>query len=143
MHRYYTISRITTGMKLFSGHTCSAAFDPHRHRLIFTFQGYALLEEHKSMYLEVMDFILANPSGTVTTILMDMREMTGTFTLLNNWVINTLRPAVDLGLSKAAMVLSEDVFTTFSASDALTKVKLIRLCLFTEKDAAASWLDEM
>ena len=58
---------------------------------------------------------------------MDFRKMKGTFTMLNDWVIEFFRPAVQIGLKKSAMVLNDDIFTRFATNDALSAINFLQL----------------
>lgn len=124
---------------IFKGKTCFASYDSTKQRINFVFDGYANIEEHKNMYSKALIFL--NTNKTVA-FLMDFRKMKGTFTMMNDWVIENLRPAVELGLAKNAMILNDDVFTAFAANDALKKVTLIQIQIFKNDEDAEKWLSE-
>ena len=123
---------------IFQSDTCRADYEDENNRMIYSFDGYVVTEEHKAMYLQAMKF---TRNHKVESFIMDFRNMKGTFTFLNDWVIQTMRPAVELGLKKGAMILNEDIFTAFSANDAISKVTLIQLRVFKDPDEAKQWLD--
>ena len=124
---------------IFECKTSKAEYVSEKNRIIYTFDGYPNIEDHKRMYLKAMEFTKNN---RVVSFIMDFRKMKGTFTMLNQWVIDTLRPSVELGLKKGAMILNEDAFTLFSANDAIKKVKLIQIQAFKTTEDAEEWLDE-
>lgn len=125
--------------KIFEGKTSLAEYLPDKKRIEFTFIGYSNMDEHKEMYVQVLGFMKNNP---VVAFLHDFRQMKGTFTQLNDWVIETFRPAVELGFKYDAMVLNDDVFTAFAANDVTKKVTLVEIQIFRELEDAEKWLDE-
>ncbi|MEQ9440894.1 MAG: hypothetical protein RIG62_17740 [Cyclobacteriaceae bacterium] len=125
-------------IQVFHGKTCQAVYDSENDRMLYSFNGYAVIDEHKAMYRKTMEFAKEHK---VVSFMMDFRAMKGTFTFLNDWVIQTLTPAVALGLKKGAMVLNEDIFTAFSANDAISKVTLIQLQVFEDPEEARHWLE--
>lgn len=124
---------------LFKGKTSVAEYDEGKKCMSFTFDGYANVEEHKSMYVKAFEYMKTH---TTEAFIMDFRNMKGTFTMLNDWVIETFRPAVAMGLKKTAMILNEDIFTQFAANDALKKVTLIKIQVFKDLEDADKWLAE-
>lgn len=124
---------------IFKGKTCIASYDGAKQRINFVFDGYANVEEHKDMYLEVLNFLKTNKT---VAFMMDFRKMKGTFTMMNDWVIENLRPAIELGLTKNALILNDDVFTAFAANDALKKITLIQIQIFRNDEDAEKWLTE-
>lgn len=123
--------------KIFEGKTCLAEYNPGNHWIIYTFDGYANVEEHKAMYMQAMEFLKNNKTRA---FIMDFRKMKGTFTMLNDWVIEFFRPAVEQGLEKSAMILNDDVFTQFASNDAIRKVKMIQIQVFKEMSEAEQWI---
>lgn len=124
---------------LFEGKTCKADYKADKQRIVFTFDGYADIDEHKGMYIKVGEFLKSNKT---TNFIMDFRKMKGTFTGLNDWVIEFFKPAVELGLKKSAMVLNNDIFTAFASNDAISKVKLIQLQAFNDYNEAEQWCEK-
>lgn len=124
--------------ELFKGSTCTAQYVSDSKRVIFNFDGYPHIQEHKEMYTSVMANIDTNP---ITAIILDFRKMKGTFTGLNEWVIETMRPAIAKGLTKSAMVVNDDVFIAFAANDALKKITLIQVQVFKTREDAEAWLN--
>ena len=125
--------------KLFEGKTCIAEYNREKQRIRYTFDGYANIDEHKAMYQKAMAFLANNKT---TAFLFDFRNMKGTFTMLNDFVVQLFRPAVEQGLKKSAMVLNNDVFTAFSSDDAIKKISLIQVQVFKEINEAETWCDE-
>ncbi|MBN2611142.1 MAG: hypothetical protein JXB00_06265 [Bacteroidales bacterium] len=68
--------------------------------------------------------------------------MKGTFTQLNDWIVNTFRPATQLGLRYAAMIMNDDIFTEFAANDIINKSKVLQFQVFKSKEDADAWIDE-
>jgi hypothetical protein len=100
--------------------------------------GYAKPEEHKEMYMKVLEFMNTHP---VVAFMHDLRQMKGTFTQLNDWIVETFRPAAQKGFKFEAMILNDDVFTAFAASDIIKKVTLVEIQIFKTTEEAESWLD--
>lgn len=124
--------------KIFEGKSCMAEYIPDKKTVFFTFEGYPILEESKDVYLKVFEFMKSNP---VVAFLQDLTKMKGTFSNLNDFFIETLRPAVDLGFKYSALILNDDVFTAFAASDLVKKVTMIEIQIFKNKPDADEWLN--
>lgn len=124
---------------IFSGNSCKAEYNPLKKRIVYVYEGYPNTHEHKSMYMEAMEFMKKN---TTVAFIMDFRNMKGTFTMLNDWVIEFFRPAAATGLKKCAMVLREDVTLDFAVSDALKKVKIVQLQAFKDFKQAELWSEQ-
>lgn len=124
---------------IYDGKTCKAEFIAEKKRVFYTLEGYANPEEHKEMYLKVFELMKTKP---VVAFMHNMKKMKGTFTQLNDWLVETFRPAVELGFKYEAMILNDDVFTAFAANDITHKVKLIQIQIFKTQDEAEQWLDE-
>ena len=125
--------------KLFEGSSCQAEYIPEKKRVFFMLNGYAKPDEHKEMYLKVLEFMKSNP---VVAFMHDLRQMKGTFTQMNDWLVETFRPATQLGFRSGALILNDDVFTAFAASDIINKAKIVRIQIFKTKEEAEHWLDE-
>ena len=124
---------------LFEGKTCIAEYFPEKRRVIYTLNGYPNVDEHKKMYLEIFEFMKSNP---VNAFMHDLRQMKGTFTQLNDWLVETFRPAIQLGLKYGALVLNNDVFTAFAASDVIKKATVVQIQVFKTVAEAEKWLDD-
>lgn len=116
-----------------------AEYSADKKRVIFTFSGYPKLDEHKDMYSKVFEFMRSNP---VVAFMHDLRQIKGTFTQLNNWLVETFRPAVELGFRYAALILNNDVFTEFAAADIIKKTTIVQIQIFRNTEEAETWLDE-
>ena len=124
--------------KIFVGKTCKAEYNPEKKWIVYTFDGYPEVEEHKVMYMKAMEYLKKNKTAA---FIMDFRKMKGTFTMLNDWTIEFFRPAVEIGLKKSAMVLNNDIFTKFASNDAIGKVKLIQIQTFKDPKEAENWCE--
>ena len=124
---------------IFEGQTCKAVFIPEKKRVFYTMVGYAKPEEHKEMYVKVFEMMKTKP---VVAFMHDLRQMKGTFTQLNDWLVETFRPAVELGFRHAALILNDDVFTAFAANDIINKVSIVQMQIFKNQEEAEKWLDE-
>jgi len=124
--------------EIFKGKTCKSEYDSDKSRIVFTFNGYAEIDEHKKMYEISSEFLKKNKT---IAFIMDFRGILGTFTMLNDWVIDFFKPAVELGLKKSAMVLNNDIFTAFASNDAIKKVKLIEVQVFKSIEEAEKWTE--
>ena len=104
---------------IFEGQICKADYNPDKKWIVYSFNRYPVIEEHKAIYLKAMEFLKKNK---ITASIMDFRKIKGAFTMLNDWTIDFFRPAVHIGLKKSAMVLNDDIFTQFASNDAITKI---------------------
>lgn len=123
--------------KVFVCQSSIAEYDENKQTILITFDGYPNIDDHKKMYLEILEFMKSNKTFA---FIMDFRKFKGTFTNLNDWVMDTLRPSAEKGLSKVAMVLNEDIFTAFSAQDSIKKAKLVEIQIFKEITPAETWI---
>ncbi len=123
--------------KVFNGNSCSVVYHKDKKRLTFTFVGYVNIDEAKLMYISILSFMKENP---VVSFLNDLREIKGTFTNLNSWIIENMQPALGLGLKYDAMVLNSDIFSVFAANDFAKKVTKLELNLFKSMEEAERWL---
>lgn len=92
------------------------------------------------MYLNIFELMKKRP---IVAFLHDFKEMKGTFTHLNDWLIETFRPAVPLCFKYEVIVMNDDVFTAFAASDIIKKITMIQVQVFKSNDEAKKWLDEI
>ena len=122
---------------VFEGKTCKAAYVPEKKTVLFTLVGYANIEEHKEMYKAVFEYMKKQP---VIAFMHDLRQMKGTFTQINDWLIETFRPAVELGLKYVALIMNDDAFTAFAANDISKKMKIVELQMFRSQEDAESWI---
>lgn len=126
-------------IKLFEGSSCLAEYLADKKRVVFTLNGYPKVEEHKEMYTKVFGFMKENP---VVAFMHDLRQMKGTFTQLNSWLVETFRPAIELGFKYAALILSDDIFTEFAAADIIKKTTIVQIQIFRNTQEAEAWLNE-
>ena len=68
--------------------------------------------------------------------------MKGTFTSLTGWIIKGMSPAIEMGLKYDAMIVNEDVFTTFAIKDFIKKTPRLKIKLFRSETDAVDWIDE-
>lgn len=122
---------------IFEGSSCKAMYIAEKKRIFFTSSGYAKIDEHKAMFTTVFKFMNEN---TVHATLHDLRNLKGTFTQLNDWLIETFKPASQLGLKFAAMVKNDDIFTAFAIDDVMKKSIHIKFQVFKTLDEAEEWL---
>lgn len=125
--------------KIFEGRTCIAEYIPDKKRIFFNVNGYLDVEEQKKMYLKVFEFMKSN---LVVAFMHDLRQMKGTFTNLNDFLVETFRPATELGFRYAALILNDDVFTAFAANDIISKAKVVQIQVFKSISEAEQWLDK-
>lgn len=123
--------------KIFECKSSIAEFEDSKETIVITFDGYPNVDDHKKMYVEIVEFMKTNKT---TAFIMDFRNFKGTFTGLNDWVMDTLRPTVEKGLSKVAMVLNDDIFTAFSAQDSISKARLVEIQIFKDISTAENWI---
>ncbi len=127
------------GKILFEGRTCKAEYLPEKKMVLYTISGYINIEENKTMYLQVLDFMKTN---SIIAFMHDFKQMKGTFTQMNTWLVETFRPATQLGLKYEAMILNDDVFTEFAANDVIKKATVVQFQVFRNRADADKWIDE-
>lgn len=124
---------------IYEHESCKAEFIAEKKRMFFTFTGYANLDAAKEMYGKVIEFMKSNPT---ISFLNDLTNMKGTFTQMNDWLIESVGIVVDLGLKYDAMVLSEDIFTAFAANSLAKKITRLEFQIFKKMEDADKWLEE-
>ncbi len=125
--------------EIFNGKSCRATYAQEKKQIIFEFEGIANIEEAKDMYVKVLDFMKTHKT---VAFINDLRQLKGTFTKLNNWVVEQMRPAIQMGLKYDAMVVNNDIFTSFAIDDLMKKVSVLEIQLFQTMEDAEKWLDE-
>ncbi len=124
---------------IFEGKSAKATYDSDKKRVVFFLSGYTNPEEHKQMYLKVLELA---KEGKVKAFLHDLRNLKGTFSQMNDWLVETFRPVVENGLRYSALILNDDVFTAFAANDIIKKSKILQIQIFKTQEEAEKWLDE-
>lgn len=124
---------------IYSGKSCNALFNADLQSVVFTFKEYLVIDEHKEMYKTVRESFSQYP---IKGFIFDFRKMKGTFTSITQWAIEELRPVVNMGLKYEAMILNDDIFTSFAVQDFLKRVKTLEIQVFTEKSDAEKWMME-
>ena len=107
--------------------------------VVFTFKEYLVIDEHKKMYRTVRESFT---QYAIKGFIFDFREMKGTFTSITQWAIEELKPVVSMGLKYEAMILNDDIFTSFAVQDFLKRVKTLEIQVFKEKNDAEKWMKE-
>lgn len=126
-------------MKLiFDGKTCKSEYIQEKQRICIRNYGYINLEENKAMYKEILKFMR---SHTVVAFFHDLRELKGTFTQLNDWLIEAFKSDSNQNIKHDALVLNDDIFTEFATQDIIKKVKTIEYQTFKSTIDAEEWLD--
>ena len=105
----------------------------------FELNGYLNQEDAKMMCLTAMDFLKRQQ---VPAFLHDFRKMKGTFTSLTGWIIKEMSPAIEMGLKYDAMIVNEDIFTTFAIEDFIKKTPRLNIKLFRSESDAIDWIAE-
>src|SRR5512145_3315144 len=114
--------------EIYKGNMGSIVYYGDKKFILFTFHGFVNLEEAKKMYLEVLQFM---KNHKTRAFINDLRMLKGTFTALNNWLIEHMKPAVQMGLKYDAIVVNSDIFTSFAVDDLIKKVSVIEIQLFS------------
>ncbi len=71
----------------------------------------------------------------------DLRGMTGSFDSSNNWMFETAVPqAKQYGLTRAAIIWPENVFSKLSAKDTMQKIGYLELRAFDKPEEAFKWI---
>ncbi|MBN1949973.1 MAG: hypothetical protein JW801_02165 [Bacteroidales bacterium] len=125
--------------KLFGTQSCLAEYHPDKMRIVYTLNGFVKLEEHKKMYLHAFEFMKKHK---VMAFIHDLRELQGSFSHLNDWLVETFRPATKFGFKYSALIMNNDVFTAFAASDMLKRVTVVEVQVFRSMPEAERWLDD-
>lgn len=125
--------------EIFNGKSCMANYIEEKKRIVFEFEGIANIDEAKSMYIKVMEFMKTHKT---IAFINDLRKLKGTFTKLNSWVVEQMRPAIQMGLKYDALVVNQDIFTSFAIDDLMKKVSVLEIQLFQTMEDAEKWLDE-
>jgi hypothetical protein len=123
---------------IFEGKTCKSEFLQDKKRIYITNYGYINLDENKEMYLKILKFMREH---NVIAFLHDLRELKGTFTQLNDWVIEAFKGESKLSIKSNALILNNDIFTEFATQDIISKVKSIEYQIFKNLTEAEEWLD--
>lgn len=112
-------------------------FDEAARTVKFDLQGYFNAEDAKVMCMTVMDFL---KKKQVIAFLHDFRKMKGTFTGLTGWVVQEMSPAIEMGLKYDAMVVNDDIFTSFAIEDFIKKTPRLQIRLFRQETEAMDWI---
>jgi hypothetical protein len=125
--------------EIFSGKSCKANYVEMKKQIVFEFDGIANIEEAKSMYVNVLEFMKTHRT---IAFINDLRKLKGTFTKLNSWVVEQMKPAIQMGLRYDAMIVNQDIFTSFAIDDLMKKVSVLEIQLFQTMEDAQQWLNE-
>ena len=124
--------------RIFEGKSCTADYMPQRNTVFFTLIGYVKVDEHKEMYLKILKFTETHP---VEAFIHDFGQLKGTFTQLNDWLIQTLRPCLERGLKIQCLVMNNDAFTMFASKDVMKKSAL-HTQIFKTREEAEKYIDD-
>lgn len=125
--------------EIYKGKSCKATYMPEKKNILFEFEGIANIEEAKDMYVKVLEFMKTHKT---ISFINDLRLLKGTFTKLNAWVVEQMRPAIQMGLKYDAMVVNQDIFTSFAIDDLMKKVSVLEIQLFQTIEEAEKWISE-
>jgi predicted AlkP superfamily phosphohydrolase/phosphomutase len=123
---------------IFNGKTCKSEFIQDKQRICIMNYGYINLDENKAMYKEILSFMRTH---SVVAFFHDLRELKGTFTQLNDWLIEAFKSEGSLSIKHDALVLNDDIFTEFATQDIIKKVKSVEYQIFKSAIDAEEWLD--
>lgn len=112
--------------------------------LIMRWKGFVKGDLIKEAHESVLKFIQEHE---VNGIVEDVVDFTGPFSEVNEWFINYWVPkALKIGLKKAAVVMSKNIFTQLSVQDLQENPTFKELGLgyriFGSLDDAVTWLKE-
>jgi hypothetical protein len=125
--------------EIFNGKSCKAAYIAEKKWMVFIFDGIPNIDEAKNMYVQVLEFMKTHKT---IAFINDLKKLKGTFTKMNNWVVEQMRPAIKMGLKYDALVVNDDIFTSFAINDLMKKVTGLEIQLFQQMEEAEKWLDE-
>jgi hypothetical protein len=125
--------------EIFNGMSCKAAYLAEKKWMVFIFDGIPNIDEAKTMYVQVLEFMKTHKT---IAFINDLKKLKGTFTKLNSWVVEQMKPAIQMGLKYDAMIVNEDIFTSFAIDDLMKKVSVLEIQLFQNMEDAEKWLDE-
>jgi hypothetical protein len=123
---------------VFEGKTCRAEFMPERKLVFCSLIGPADAAEHKAMDRAVLAFVT---SDRVVAFAHDFRQMTDSVGQLNDWLLETFRPALALGLRYHALVMGGEFFKKIITTQALSQANLIQYSIFDSREKAEHWID--
>lgn len=124
---------------LFEGKTCRAEFMPERKLVFCSLIGLSDLAEQRAMEQKIL---LLAKTKRVMAFAHDFRQMSDTFTQLNDWLLDTFRPTVTLGLRYHALVMGGELFKKIITTQALRSAGLVQYSIFDSRDKAESWVDK-
>jgi len=125
---------------IFEGTTCKAEYIESKEIVYFDLIGYANVEEYKTMFHKVFNFMKLH---RVKSFVHNFKKVKGTFANLNEWIVSELTPAIDLGLKNDAMIVREDIYSSFPLRDINRRVALpVKLQMFVERRDAEVWAAE-
>jgi hypothetical protein len=113
-------------------------FDNQQKIVHLTFTGMVNVDLTKEITAKIIDFTKTN---VVLGSFVNLSEMTGTFTKLNEHLINEYFPAmIKQGLLCEGVVVSKDVFTKFAADSLIQKMGNFTMQTFQDKEQAYNWV---
>jgi len=125
---------------IFEGTTCKAEYVEEKQLVYFELIGFANVDEYKTMLVKVLNFMKLNK---VRTFVHNYKPMRGTFANLNDWIIDEMLPATKLGLMGDAMIVSDDIYSSFSIRELMRKADNIKLKFFKNRLEAENWAATM
>lgn len=122
---------------IFEGTTCKAEYLDGKKIIYFDLMGYANVDEYKTMFHSVYNFMKLHK---VTAFVHNLKNVKGTFANLTDWIVSELTPAVNLGLKSDAMIVRDDIYSSFPFRDTVRKVPAtLKFQMFRERDEAELW----
>lgn len=125
---------------IFEGTTCKAEYIEDKQLVYFDLIGFANVDEYKSMLIKVLNFMKLNK---VRAFVHNYKPMKGTFANLNDWIMSEIVPATELGLKGDAMIVNDDIYSSFSIRELILKTENIKLKFFKNRIEAEEWAAEV
>lgn len=117
-----------------------AEYDAANRMVSYKFDGIFNMDSTVELTKLVLKF---SEENSIQGILVNIQNLTGTFTKLNGYFVNEyFPPLIARGLKCHAMVVPNDVFTKFSADQLTQKMGAFTMKNFNDLEQANQWLLE-
>ncbi|MDN5216139.1 hypothetical protein QQ020_28995 [Fulvivirgaceae bacterium BMA12] len=114
-------------------------YDPEHHMVMDVWKGnFGTQENFRKGIMKAIEVIKFHGCRAWVG---DLREMKGSFDSSNDWMFQTAVPQAKLyGLTRAAIIWPENVFSKLSAKDTMQKVGYLELRAFDKPEEAFKWV---
>jgi len=117
-----------------------AKYDAEKKIAHYKFVGNVNVKLATEFLNDVVEFSKENK---IKGIHCDITELVGTFTMMNDYLVNVYFPAlIGQGLQCNSMVVSADIFTQYATNDLIQKMGNFTIRNFKDLDEAYKWVEE-